>query len=232
MKEITVKSPRGVEAKMTIREGTIDELFEKEIWKDDYYMAYESREKYNPQSGDVVVDVGAHIGFFTVLAAKLGCRVWAYEPHKGNYELLEKNVRDNELLNVVLYNCAMTPDGKPVLFVEVPPHPMNENNTGKHFVEFENGVEPSESLTDLLQTIPQISLLKLDIEGGEYHLLYSLDAECFKKIDRIVMEFHGDSPEEATAGAWRMAHYLSELGYRCVVDYAWGNQGRLQAFKI
>lgn len=62
-------------------------------------------------SGDVVVDVGAHWGYFTLLAASL-CgtrgRVFAFEPHPRNLALLSKNVAANGLTNVVVVQKAVS----------------------------------------------------------------------------------------------------------------------------
>ncbi|GMR22232.1 MAG: hypothetical protein BMS9Abin37_0566 [Acidobacteriota bacterium] len=49
--------------------------------------------------GDSFVDVGAHVGYFTLLAAdalQYGGRVHAFEPVPRSFELLENNVRSNE----------------------------------------------------------------------------------------------------------------------------------------
>lgn len=60
--------------------------------------------------GDIVIDVGAHWGYFTLLAATL-CgergRVFAFEPHPRNHDLLTKNIRVNRLTNVVAIQKAV-----------------------------------------------------------------------------------------------------------------------------
>jgi FkbM family methyltransferase len=61
--------------------------------------------------GDTVVDVGAHWGYFTLLAASL-CgthgRVFAFEPHPRNFAFLAKNVQANDLTNVVAVQKAVS----------------------------------------------------------------------------------------------------------------------------
>jgi FkbM family methyltransferase len=61
--------------------------------------------------GDVVVDIGAHWGYFTLLAASL-CgergRVFAFEPHPRNFGLLTKNIEANGLANVVAVQKAVS----------------------------------------------------------------------------------------------------------------------------
>jgi len=54
----------------------------------------------------VVVDVGANIGYYTLLMAQKAKRVYAIEPEPVNFEILKKNVEENNLKNVVLIWAA------------------------------------------------------------------------------------------------------------------------------
>ena len=60
-------------------------------------------------ASDVVVDIGAHIGTFTVGAAKraMNGRVFAIEPVPENFDLLQENVRVNNRENVVTIHAAV-----------------------------------------------------------------------------------------------------------------------------
>src|SRR5437879_4246543 len=60
--------------------------------------------------GDTVVDVGAHMGVFTVYAAMRNPhgRVLAIEPAPYNLELLRKNINANRLMQVEVINCAVS----------------------------------------------------------------------------------------------------------------------------
>src|ERR1051325_3193678 len=58
---------------------------------------------FNTKQGDIVVDVGAHIGKYTIIASKrVGAngKVIAIEAHPGNYEMLNRNIKLNGLTNV------------------------------------------------------------------------------------------------------------------------------------
>jgi FkbM family methyltransferase len=69
-------------------------LFEKEIKK-----------------GDVVIDIGAHIGFYTLFLAKLvgkTGKVFAFEPGKENFALLKKNIEINGYQNIIAENKAIS----------------------------------------------------------------------------------------------------------------------------
>jgi tRNA G37 N-methylase Trm5 len=63
-------------------------------------------------SGDVVVDIGAHVGLFSILIAKShpGVRVIAVEPDPVNFRNLCENVARNNVSNIVTENLAVTGD--------------------------------------------------------------------------------------------------------------------------
>lgn len=65
----------------------------------------------NLNLGDVFVDVGAHVGYFTILASKIvgnNGKVFAFEPCSRNYSVLLKNIEANNLTNVIAVNKAVS----------------------------------------------------------------------------------------------------------------------------
>lgn len=63
------------------------------------------------REGDIVVDVGAHIGYYTLLASRLvgdTGKVYAFEPEPRNYDLLLKNLELNNVKNVVAIKKAVS----------------------------------------------------------------------------------------------------------------------------
>ncbi len=87
--------------------------------------------------GDTVVDVGANIGYYTLLLAnKVGKtgKVYAFEPDKINFEILAKNVKENNLENVVMINAAVgKKEGKLKLH-------RSEENFGDHKLLLKNSI--------------------------------------------------------------------------------------------
>jgi FkbM family methyltransferase len=56
----------------------------------------------------VILDIGGHIGTHTILYSRLlNCKVHTFEPQKKIFDILNKNIMDNELLNCTIYNCAV-----------------------------------------------------------------------------------------------------------------------------
>ena len=138
--------------------------------------------KSNVEKNDVVVDIGANIGYYTLLMAKLNSHVHSYEPEFANFQLLKKNVIHNNFLsNVKLYNKAVSNfNGKSKLFLsEFTPgeHTLNHDRfDGKKFVEVD--------VTKI--TLDRIDFAKIDVEGSELHVL-----EGMKSLpNKILIEFN------------------------------------------
>lgn len=93
--------------------------------------------KKNIKKGDVVVDIGSHIGYFTILMSKLvgeAGKVYAFEPEQKNFELLKKNIEFNKCSNVILNQIAITDyTGKIKLYL------TNKSNSGTHSIHDSEG---------------------------------------------------------------------------------------------
>ena len=175
---------REIKANFYIRNKTHDSLIKREIWGENQYKLPNRIE-----GGGVVVDIGGHIGIFSVLASKLGAtKVITYEPVKENFKLLQRNILRNIYLhsNIEAYNLAVTKDGRDI---RLSPH-ANPNNTGGYFVDPEGVIKAkSISIHDVLKDIEHISILKLDCEGSEWEILYNMTRDEFNKIDTIGREY-------------------------------------------
>ncbi len=70
---------------------------------------------------DLIIDIGANIGAFACLAARVHPRaqVHAFEPSMTHADLLEENVALNRLTNVILHRAPVTKDGREVVFTEL-----------------------------------------------------------------------------------------------------------------
>jgi FkbM family methyltransferase len=144
-------------------------------------------EQFHPVEGDIVLDVGAHIGKYTIIASKrVGAngKVIAIEAHPGNYEILNRNVKLNGLTNVIPLNYAVySKETKIKLFL--PNGKLNHTiyNTliqtrakdGEKFMEVN-----ADTLDNLLQrngiSNAEVNWLKIDVEGAELEVLKGAQA--------------------------------------------------------
>lgn len=124
------------------------------------------------QGTAVAVDVGANIGYYTLLLAKKCKRVYAIEPEKTCFEILKKNVEANNLRNVVLINQAAGGKKEEVVIIH------NNKNFGDHKIKTPQSfgrlpltVElsniPCNSLDNMLKKEKRIDLIKIDTQGWE-----------------------------------------------------------------
>ena len=97
----------GVEAvystPTTFTKWRVDTLFAKEPDTIEWIRGF--------QPGEVLVDIGANVGMYTIWAAKTrGVRVYAFEPESQNYALLYRNIVLNDLSRQVVAYCAAVSD--------------------------------------------------------------------------------------------------------------------------
>lgn len=134
-----------------------------------------------------VIDVGANVGAFSVLAAKAGAkRVVAFEPHDENRARLEHHLELNHVANrVTVCPRAVTGDGRPVV--------MTGNGGGAH-VDPDGSGEAVQSLTlaEVLFDHAPVEFLKIDCEGGEYEMIAALPKGYLRDyVQTMALEWHG-----------------------------------------
>lgn len=110
----------------------------------------------------VVVDVGANIGYYTMLTAKRVKKVYAIEADKKCFEILKKNVEENNLKNVVILNLAASDKKEKKCLVR------DKENQGNSKISDKNGeVVLADTLDNILVNEQYISLIKIDVQGWE-----------------------------------------------------------------
>ncbi len=158
-------------------------------------------EHFTPKQGDIVVDIGANIGRYTIIGSKrVGTqgKVVAIEAHPGNFEMLNRNIKLNQLTNVIPLNyAAYSKETKVKLYVpdEESGHTIYHTlmeRTGKKFVEVN-----ATTLDYLLLRLKgirqeQVNWIKIDVEGAEFEVLKGATNVLSKSKDvAILMELHG-----------------------------------------
>jgi len=139
------------------------------------------------KKGDVVLDLGAHIGYFTLIFAKLvgeNGKVYAFEPSPDNYSLLKKNVQVNGYNNVILVkNGVSNKTGKNMLY-------LSDSNPGDNMIidtkENRQSIEiETVRLDDYFRDFKnQINFIKMDIQGAELDALRGMSS-LLKKMENI-----------------------------------------------
>jgi len=175
------------------RPGTMDQYIIGEITGCD---PYDLRDIKNPPS--IIVDVGAHIGVFSVYAKHLWpeCRIWAFEPWEENFDLLAQNTHN--LLGVTVYQEAVTSarstEGNNLVFYSSPKSMGDFHNTGRGQID-ERGESPVKyrTIKDILNETGEIDILKLDCEGAEIEILSDLHKlGMANQVKYVTGKYHGN----------------------------------------
>ena len=139
-------------------------------WLGSYEYDKQRRFAQEVKKGAVVYDIGAHVGYYTLLAPVLvGCtgKVVAFEPLPRNLRYLRHHLALNHITNVTVIEAVASQNGGTAFFDEGPDSSMG-------FVSEHGCLEvKAVSLDELYSAgaIPAPGFIKMDIEGGEYKAL-------------------------------------------------------------
>ena len=187
---------------------------EKDLWG--YYQngEYEPEEtkliKNLVKPSHVCLDIGANVGYFTVLMAKQCKLVYAFEPEPSNYDLMIKNVVANDLgRKVIPFNNAVSDKtGSSKLYLCDASHGMHRLYKSKHCNKSINV-----NTLDIDSQDIQPDFVKIDVEGHEHSVILGMLMTLEKHHPTIVMEFHPPSIEESGHHPRGIYDQLIVLGY-------------------
>ena len=173
--------------KLKLRTRSTDIYAFTNVWLVEEYK----REGFPIESSDNIIDVGAHIGLFTVYAAQFckNGRIFSYEPVKENFELLKENISLNVLNNVYIFNNAVSDSTGTIKIY------LNQEDQAAHssYHKSEKYIEANAvSIKDIIDMnkIEVCNFLKLDCEGSEFKILDGIDDNYFDKIKKMCLEYH------------------------------------------
>lgn len=129
-------------------------------------------QQFSPKIGDIVIDVGAAFGFYTILASKRVSqqgRVVAIEPQPDSFKMLNKNIKLNKLTNIVTLNYAVS--SRKTTLKLYSSYSTIQERAGQSLQSY---IEVSaDNLDNLLRQldIDQVNWIKVDVEGAELEVL-------------------------------------------------------------
>ncbi|MCX8178143.1 MAG: FkbM family methyltransferase [Candidatus Bathyarchaeota archaeon] len=190
------------------------EIFQDRVYEREYCIT----------SSDVVIDVGAHVGMFTLKAAEKARLVIAFEPNKENLRHLYKNTRGKD--NVIIVPKALGKSKGSAKFLQ-----LKRSGTGQlaYLTKPPDGAVKAiievdvDTLDNCIKSfgLRDVSFLKIDAEGAEVDILKGGE-ETLRMIKHIAMELHyqGEAKE--------VAEFLKERGFRVKVirDMLYANKAR------
>lgn len=178
--------------------------------------------EFSGKKAKLIIDLGANEGFYTLKVKQNNpkCKIIAVEPNPYAFKILKKNVKSNNLKDIILVNKAVTARDEKISFEIVPEvsaigakdirlqkRPwLNEERIEKITVE---GI----SLPNLCKKngIDKVDILKIDVEGAEMEILKS-SKSLLKNIKRIVVEWHTEKLRD------EIKDFLKEKGFKLILE--------------
>ena len=195
-----------------VRTRTQDAWVIYSVYAEKCYLAEDMKIGEN----DTVVDVGAHIGAFSLFASLHATRgrVFAVEPEPESFQMLEHNIQINNARNLVPLRMAISGRTEPRI-LHLSGSSLEHSIVSGAFdgpTHGETEVQ-SVSLKDFMnrQYIPTIDFLKLNCEGAEYEILFGSDDETLRRINGLVVQYHDIGPGKDERA---MREFLTEKGFK------------------
>lgn len=168
------------------------------------------------QAGDVVLDIGANIGLYTVIAAgRVGeaGAVFSFEPEDENYALLTKNIKANNFTNTQAVNCAVSNENGTATLS------LAEDNKGNHSLLSPTISGATQQVTivridDWLREnkVEKVNVIKMDIQGAEPHALEGM-RETMTYTPILFIEYEPALLRTAAHDPIQMLTGLQSYGY-------------------
>jgi FkbM family methyltransferase len=199
--------------------------------KEDFIVMTKHEEEimalFRPKEGDTVVDIGAHMGRYTITSSKsVGAsgKVIAVEAHPYNFRILQHNLQLNKLTNVSMMNCAAY-SKKDRLKLYLPDEDLGYTMhhslmTNYLATKYNNRIErryidvEADTLDNLLKSggITDVNWIKIDVEGAEYEVLKGAkEILSANKPISILVEVHGKDTYGPTIELLRSNNFKVEF---------------------
>lgn len=179
------------------------------------------------QPGDTFIDVGAHIGYYSLLASTLvgeAGAILTFEPEANNYQKIIANIRRNNFTNIELINAALGSENKTIeLFVNTD----NDGghalwDVGRHNFNQKSRQAPKKQKINLStldfaikhRELNHFKLLKIDTEGAELEVLKGATELITKyKIPYIICEVNRFGLEQMGTNETQLRSFMESHGY-------------------
>lgn len=213
---VTLRPPGvGLAYSLSLHDG--GELLSEQLLREGVWEAYETRLVVDALApGQVFVDVGANIGYYTLLASRLvgaAGTVYAFEPEARNYALLEANCRAHDEENIRCFDMGLSNSNG-----EVPLY-LSRDNLGDHRLFDDNArdmvhVRMARGDDVLPRTCTQIDFLKIDTQGAETFVVEGLAGRIRSSLGtiRMIVEFWPSGLARSGSSARALVELLAEFG--------------------
>jgi FkbM family methyltransferase len=196
------------------RQGTADQQVIAHSFDNDIFLS--DVPQYRPKATDTIIDIGAHIGTFSLLAASKSPKgkVHAIEASQETYNYLRVNAALNPKLNIVPHRLALTDhDGEVMLH-------HDRGNWGHSIMKElspRGEIVSAMSLASFtsVNKIGKIAFIKFNCEGAEFPILMKAPDETLCNVGLMLVLYHLDLAQNYSLTA--LINRLNAVGFKTTV---------------
>lgn len=199
-----------------IARGVINEVFFNEVYN------FDKLKIINPEN---IFDIGGYIGLSMLYFYNKypDSKIWVFEPVPDNFKFIEKNIELNKCSSRINLSKLAISSRKGYFKMAID---KKRIKLGGSSLIFDQDITKYQSKSDIIEvnstTLEKIlenvttlnNLIKMDIEGAEYDVLYNLNPSFFEKIPIIMLEYHFRDDKKRNGDFLR--DFLVEKGYKVI----------------
>ena len=188
------------------------------------------------KSTDVCLDIGANVGYFTLLMAskaRLG-KVYSFEPIPICYHLLNCSILLNNFTNVIINNCAVGElNGESIFYISTDSafSALRNPSMVGELSSISVPVVSIDNYVDSRRNINKVDFIKIDVEGAEMQVINgatSLLRDATRRPRLIMLELFNEHLKRFSHNPSDLIVLLRNLGYKPEIL----RKGRLVPFNI
>jgi len=222
--EKLVRTPMGPLIYVNYRDSV-----EREIANGTYERKYIDLFSSKIKEGDVVIDVGAYVGIFSLIAAgRVGStgRVYAFEPVPRSHERLMRNIGVNEARNIKAYNLGLS-DKNETLPISVPEQmPAEATLYECCATEISKGIDMRKDIVQAKlrpfdrfydsERLNKVNVIKIDAEGAELKVLKGMGHTIKSNRLELFVEIFPPLVERIGGSLGELITFLTELRFSSI----------------
>jgi FkbM family methyltransferase len=172
----------------------------------------------------IFMDVGANLGYFTILCAPLVKRVIAFEPVSATHSYCKANISLNNLMNVDLYryglwnediNKYIRVDSSRLMTASI------EEDVRTSYIEPIHCVSLDQMIRRGELNLPRLDMVKMDIEGAEVFALKGMRETIIQHHPKILMELNRPALERLGNTVNDVWEFFSKISYKLEAFKHW-----------
>ena len=158
----------------------------------------------------ISLDIGANIGFYSILSSDYFEKIYSYEPNERNFKVLKKNIENNKLKNIKILNFGLGENEEVLIgnsntkgeLFQTSGFALNKDNKKGERVLVKKG-------DDVLQLKNKTLTIKIDVEGFEFFVLKGLKRTLINNWCILQIEIWGKNNDD-------VHKFLKSLGYKMI----------------